>query len=72
MAEGYAQAGMVGFSRRDMFVDGRASLAVPLDKAARTKAGASISGGAQPGVSRLEWGRWWKRACRLERSSPVW
>ncbi len=56
MAEGYAQAGMVGFSRRDVFVDGRASLSIPLDKAARTKAGASISGGAQPGVSRLDIG----------------
>jgi len=56
MAEGYAQAGMVGLSRRDMFADGRIALSVPLDKAARTHAGMSLSGGAQPGVARLDIG----------------
>ncbi len=56
IAEGYAQAGMVGFARRDLFADGRMSFAVPLDKAARTMAGAAFSGGAQPGVSRLDIG----------------
>lgn len=56
MAEGYAQAGIVGFSRRDLFADGRLTLSVPLDKARRTNAGASLSGGAQPGVSRLDIG----------------
>ena len=56
VAEGYAQAGMVGLSRQDLFVDGRISLGVPLDRAERTRAGLSLSGGAQPGVSRLDIG----------------
>lgn len=56
IAEGYAQAGLVGFSRRDAFVDGRYSLVAPLDREERFRLGGSISGGAQPGVSRLDVG----------------
>lgn len=56
IAEGYAQAGMVGFSQRDAFVDGRFSLAFPLDRTERFRIGGSVSGGAQPGLSRLDAG----------------
>ncbi|MGD9809906.1 MAG: hypothetical protein AB7U35_01055 [Sphingobium sp.] len=56
IAEGYAQGGMVGFSRTDAFVDGRFSLAMPLDRNGRFSVGGSVSGGAQPGVSRLDAG----------------
>lgn len=56
ITEGYAQAGMVGFARHDLFVDGRLSLGLPLDNAERTRAGIALSGGAQPGVSRLDIG----------------
>ncbi len=56
VADGYWQAGMVGLSRHDLFVDGRLSLAAMLDRNGRTKAGFSVSGGAQPGLSRLDIG----------------
>ncbi|MEZ5656473.1 MAG: hypothetical protein R3E04_11440 [Sphingobium sp.] len=56
VADGYWQAGMVGLSRRDLFVDGRLSIAAILDRNGRTKAGFSVSGGAQPGLSRLDIG----------------
>ena len=56
IAEGYAQAGMVGFSRNDLFADGRISLTALLDRKSRTGAGFSLSGGAQPGLSRLDVG----------------
>ncbi|TNE38164.1 MAG: hypothetical protein EP321_13715 [Sphingomonadales bacterium] len=56
IAEGYAQAGMVGLSRTDLFADGRAVLTLPLDREATTGAGISLSGGAQPGLARLDAG----------------
>ena len=56
IAEGYAQGGMVGFSRTDPFVDGRFSLVMPLDRNRRFRIGGSVAGGAQPGVSRLDVG----------------
>jgi len=56
IAQGYAQAGVVGFSRRDLFADGRVSLGRGLDRQNRIVAGVSLSGGAQPGVSRIDAG----------------
>lgn len=56
MAEGYAQAGVVGLSRRDRFADGRIALTAPLDRSHRVRAGLSVSGGAQPDVARLDIG----------------
>lgn len=54
-AEAYAQAGMVGFNRRDLFADGKLSLLTPVTRTpART--GISLSGGAQPEVARLDIG----------------
>ncbi|MDQ4420687.1 hypothetical protein OOT33_09615 [Sphingobium sp. DEHP117] len=55
-AEGYAQAGVVGLSRRDTFADGRIALTAPLDRSQRVRAGFSVSGGAQPYVARLDIG----------------
>lgn len=55
-AEGYAQSGMVGFSHTDLFADGRLSLTAALDGDERSGAGFSLSGGAQPGVARLDIG----------------
>lgn len=52
-AEGYAQAGVVGFRRADLFVDGKVSLLSPVE-GAPVRVGAALSGGAQPGVSRLD------------------
>ena len=54
-AEGYGQAGIVGFRRGDRFVDGRIALLAPV-KAGALRIGGAISGGAQPGVSRLDIG----------------
>jgi hypothetical protein len=54
-AEGYAQAGVVGFRRGDLFIDGKTSLLRPLS-ASPLRIGASLSGGAQPGASRLDIG----------------
>lgn len=54
-AEGYAQAGLVGFNSADQFVDGKLSLMAPID-GGRIRIGAAVSGGAQPGVSRLDIG----------------
>lgn len=54
-AEGYAQAGIVGFRRLDAFVDGKFSLSTPLPHTPFSL-GAALSGGAQPGVSRLDIG----------------
>jgi hypothetical protein len=56
IAEGYAQGGMVGFSRADAFIDGRFSLVMPFDRDQRFRFGGSVAGGAQPGVSRLDVG----------------
>ncbi|MBV2150481.1 hypothetical protein KRZ98_19955 [Sphingobium sp. AS12] len=54
-AEAYAQAGMVGFNRRDAFIDGKVSLLSPVSTS-RLRIGAALSGGAQPGVGRLDIG----------------
>ncbi|WP_298396627.1 hypothetical protein [Sphingobium sp.] len=54
-AEGYAQAGMVGFHNRDGFVDGKLSVLTPLPHLP-IRTGASVSGGAQPGAGRLDIG----------------
>ncbi|WP_375196341.1 hypothetical protein [Sphingobium sp.] len=54
-AEAYAQGGMVGFRSNDFFVDGKLSLLSPI-KHSRLRLGASLSGGAQPQVERLDIG----------------
>lgn len=53
-AEAYAQTGLVGFRRRDAFVDGKLSLTTPVQGPLHI--GAALSGGAQPGVERLDIG----------------
>lgn len=53
--EGYGQAGVVGVRRRDAFVDGRVALTHPIANTPFS-AGVSVSGGAQPNVSRLDVG----------------
>ena len=55
-AEGYAQAGAVGLTRRDPFVDGRLALTRPLDRPERIAVGLALSGGAQPHARRLDIG----------------
>ncbi|HKY81771.1 MAG TPA: hypothetical protein VJM09_09910 [Sphingobium sp.] len=54
-AEAYAQAGMVGFRNKDLFADGKFSLMAPLAHSP-LRLGASVSGGAQPRVERLDIG----------------
>lgn len=54
-ASGYAQAGVVGVRQRDAFVDGKFSLLATLPKSL-LKLGGSLSGGAQPGVHRVDIG----------------
>lgn len=57
--EGYAQAGVVGAARTDAFADGRIALAGRLldhRHGAAITAGVAISGGAQPSLSRLDFG----------------
>ena len=55
LAEAYAQAGMVGFHRRDAFIDGKFSLLSPVGKTP-LRIGGALSGGAQPGVTRIDIG----------------
>ena len=55
LGEAYVQTGIVGFRRRDAFIDGKFSLTTPLD-AVPIRLGAALSGGAQPGASRLDIG----------------
>lgn len=55
MAEAYAQTGFVGARSRDAFIDGRLAITHPLDRSAMA-IGASLSGGAQPGVHRVDVG----------------
>ena len=52
-AEAYAQTGIVGFRQRDAFIDGKLSLLARVQNTG-LRLGAAISGGAQPGVSRLD------------------
>ena len=54
-AEAYAQAGVVGFHRRDLFADGKLSLLAPISRTP-IRTGLSFSGGAQPQVERLDIG----------------
>ncbi len=57
--EGYGQAGIVGFAHPDAFVDGKLSVTRQLTRKQATRdiaVGASLSGGAQPGASRLDIG----------------
>lgn len=53
--EGYGQGGVVGLRRRDLFVDGRVALTHPVHHTPLS-AGVSVSGGAQPNLSRLDIG----------------
>lgn len=69
-AEGYAQAGMVGLSRRDPFIDGRLSVTAPLGRGGTTRAGFSLSGGAQPGAARLDFGPAFETRLPLGRVRP--
>jgi hypothetical protein len=52
--DGYFQAGVVGISRRDLFVDGQLALSRPVW--GRFSAGLGVWGGAQPGLYRLDAG----------------
>jgi hypothetical protein len=59
--DGYGQAGFVDFSNPDAFVDGRLTVEAPIVRRhgagdAEVSLGGSISGGAQPGLSRLDIG----------------
>lgn len=54
-AEGYGQAGLVGFNRRDLFADGKLSLLTPI-AGTPVRTGLSVSGGAQPQVERVDIG----------------
>jgi hypothetical protein len=54
-AQGYAQAGLVGLNRQDAFIDGKLSLAAPV-AGTPLDLGGAVSGGAQPGVARLDIG----------------
>lgn len=51
----YAQTGMVGLHKRDLFIDGKFSLLAPI-KGSPLRVGLSLSGGAQPDVERLDIG----------------
>ncbi|MDX3900352.1 MAG: hypothetical protein QHC40_07575 [Sphingobium sp.] len=55
LAEGYGQAGIVGFRRGDGFVDGKVNLLAPIGDGP-VRLGASLSGGAQPRVHRVDIG----------------
>lgn len=54
--DAYAQAGVVGVKSRDAFIDGAATLSLPLADQGRLAAGAGLWGAAQPGVERLDAG----------------
>jgi hypothetical protein len=51
--DAYGQAGLVGVRSRDLFADGGARLGVPVGD---VEVGAALSGGAQPGLARLDAG----------------
>ena len=58
-AEGYAQAGVVGAQRTDAFADGCIAIAGKVlddGHGAAITAGVALSGGAQPSLSRLDFG----------------
>jgi hypothetical protein len=56
--DGYAQFGIVGIRSRDRFADGAIRILYPMMKSdvMKLSAGGSISGGFQPGISRLDVG----------------
>lgn len=54
-AEAYVQAGLVGFRATDGFVDGKLAVLTPL-RHTGIQVGMSVSGGAQPHVSRVDIG----------------
>lgn len=56
--EAYGQAGVVGMSKRDSFIDGAATAtrAVPVHGRSTISIGGGVWGAAQPGVSRLDAG----------------
>ncbi|MBS0315104.1 MAG: hypothetical protein JSS05_13060 [Proteobacteria bacterium] len=56
--DGYAQAGVVGLKRRDLYADGALRVERKLAGAGRVRigVGAGLWGGAQPGMSRLDAG----------------
>lgn len=55
LAEGYGQAGIVGFRRADRFIDGKVNLLAPIGDGT-FRLGGSLSGGAQPDVHRVDLG----------------
>ena len=52
--DGYVQGGVVGFNKRDLFVDGGATLTRPIWR--NISAGIGVWGAAQPGLYRLDAG----------------
>jgi hypothetical protein len=54
--DGYAQVGVVGAKRRDLFADGALRLSRPIASAQGPRLGAGIWGAAQPGVARVDVG----------------
>ena len=54
LLDGYAQGGVVGLQRRDLFVDGAFTLSRPVYR--NFSAGIGVWGGAQPGLYRLDAG----------------
>lgn len=54
LLDGYGQAGVVGLRSRDLFIDGAATLSVPIRGG--VQAGIGLWGAAQPDVSRLDAG----------------
>ena len=52
--DAYLQGGVVGFNKRDRFIDGAMTLTRPLYR--RLSGGAGVWGGAQPGVYRVDVG----------------
>lgn len=54
--DGYAQAGVVGAKRRDLFADGALRLSRPVSREGGPRVGGGVWGAAQPGVARLDIG----------------
>ncbi|HEX7853947.1 MAG TPA: hypothetical protein VF503_09650 [Sphingobium sp.] len=54
--DGYVQAGIVGFHRRDAFADGRLTVERPVTDTLPIMMGAGVWGSTQPGASRLDIG----------------
>lgn len=54
LVDAYAQAGVVGLRRRDLFADGALTVALPVDRGVAI--GGGLWGAAQPGAKRLDIG----------------